>query len=89
MFNVCACHAEEGMNCRLEDVVIFFSGDTRPPPLGFTAQPTLEFLSQDALLPTASTCSLIMRIPICYGDYEDFKSTMILALEGNDGFGGP
>ena len=83
------CHAEEGMNCRLEDVVIFFSGADRPPPLVFTMRPTLEFLNQDAILPTASTCSLIMRISICYGNYEDFKSTMVFALDGNDGFGGP
>ena len=41
-------------------------------------------------LPTASTCSLVLRIPTCYGpqQYADFKEAMLLGLFGNDGFGG-
>ena len=88
--SVCLFDTVEGeVNCRLEDLVISFSGADRPPPLGFRTQPDLEFLDQNAILPTASTCSLVIRLPICHSNYDDFKDAMILALHGNNGFGGP
>ena len=87
---LCLFDTVEGeVNCQLEDLVIFFSGADRPPPLGFPTQPDLEFLDQNAILPTASTCSLVIRLPICHSNYDDFKDAMILALQGNHGFGGP
>ena len=82
-------YIEEEITCKLEDVVIFFSGADRPPPLGFPTQPDLEFLDLGAILPTASTCSLLLRLPVCHSNYDNFKDAMMLAVHGNDGFGGP
>ena len=67
----------------------FFTGADKIPPLGFNKTPSLEFLDGcDKILPTASTCSITMRIPTCYKEYGCFKDAMNLALKGNDGFGG-
>ena len=39
--------------------------------------------------PTASTCSIQLRLPITHGDkYQSFKEDFLLAIVGNDGFGG-
>lgn len=44
------------------DVLIFFTGASRIPPLGFPKSPTLNF-SEENIYPTASTCALILTIP--------------------------
>ena len=74
--------------CTLEDVCVFFSGASSVPPGGWPKKPKIEFIP-DALLPTSSTCSLILRLPTVHKNYEQFKNVLILALRSNDGFGGP
>ncbi len=39
---------EDEIHCQLEDIVVFFSGADRPPPLGFIMKPQLQFLDRDA-----------------------------------------
>ena len=73
------------LQCSMEDVCIFFSGASRPPPLGFSPKPKLKFL-HEAMLPTASTCSLTFFIPV-HASYANFREAMLLGLLGNDGFG--
>lgn len=76
------------LECSLEDILIFFSGTDRVPPLGFHVQPTLAF-NHGARLATASTCDLQLRIPTSHGiSYPNFKEAIILSIKGNDGFGG-
>jgi len=65
----------------------FFSGADRPPPLGFPCTPQLHYLLEDAIFPTSSTCSLILRLPTRHQNYDDFRDAMIRALKENDGFG--
>ena len=49
-------------------VGVFFTGVDKIPPLGFDKMPSLEFLHGcDKMLPTASTCSITMRIPMLQG----------------------
>ena len=82
--------AEDKTGCSIEDVLVFFSGTNRVPPLNFDKQPTITFLhSACAKFATASTCDLQLRLPTGYGeDYEAFKSAMVMAVKDNDGFGG-
>ena len=68
---------------------IFFSGARSIPPAGWPKKPTLEFLHDNTILPTSSTCSLILRLPIVHTSSEMFKNAMVLSIKGNDGFGGP
>lgn len=78
---------DKQVGCSVEDVLVFFSGADCLPPLGFHRSPELHFLEPADLFPTASTCSLILRLPTRYHDYESFKVAMVQALTMNDGFG--
>ena len=83
--------AEDGIDgCTVKDVLIFITGSSHIPPAGFTKKPTVVF-NHDAsrLLATASTCDLVLRLPVNCQDYQSFKSNMVLSIKGNDGFGGP
>ena len=68
--------------------MIFFTGASAVPILGFTGTPTLVFLDIPDKLPTASTCDLHLRIPVAHGeDFTSFKDWMELGIMGNSGFG--
>ena len=70
-----------------EDILIFFTGADREPPLGFPKLPELHFL-HSGMLATASTCDLILRLPIqFYNNYSKFKEIMIESLISSEGFG--
>ena len=79
------------LHCRYQPyVVVFFTGADRIPPLGFPHAPSLHFLDDDAMLPTSSTCSLALRLPIHYTSYDCFKDAMTEGLVSNGGLdGGP
>ena len=78
------------MSCSLEDVPIFLTLADCEPLLGFPETLILHFLGSDALYPTASTCSLMLRLPTHYSMYEAFKNAMIEGLLCNGGLdGGP
>ena len=68
---------------------MFVTGIDRVPPMGFPLKPTISFLPDDGVqtLPTTSTCSLILRLPLSLVNYEDFKSKMTMAVLNTIGFG--
>ena len=71
----------------LEDVLSFFSGASKIPPLGFDSTPSLSF-SDSAIYPTASTCALHLQLPTRYhSDYSLFKEKMTQAFTYHGGFG--
>ena len=74
---------DEEIGCTLQDVLVFFSGANRVPPLGFDKRPSLTFLHNNAKLPTASTCDIRLRIPACYTQYQNFKEAMVLGVKGH------
>ena len=81
--------ADEDIRCSLCEVLVFFSGCDRILPMGFDRHPILSFNRYPSkILPTSSTCDFLLRIPICFDQYENFKEYMVLGLKGNDGFGG-
>ena len=79
----------------LSDILAFFTGADRIPPEGFSTKPPcdpkLKFLhDDDEPLATASTCDLILRLPVKYhNDPEKFEEMMILSFKGYKGFGRP
>ena len=80
-------HPDGDISCSLEDVLVFFSGASTIPPLGFPLKPSLRFLyGEGARLATASTCDLVLRIPTCYGkdQYPEFKEWMELSILSNE-----
>ena len=81
-------YAENSLPVSLEDILIFFTGADRKPPLGFPVIPTLEFLhGEQHTLATASTYSLILRLPTVHKSYASFKQYMELLFGGHGGFG--
>ena len=73
----------------LEDIMIFYSGTDKMPPLGFPHKSKLEF-DDDNIYPTASTCSLTLVLPTkYYMDYDSFKNSMYIGLKYHGGFGAP
>ena len=76
---------EDGQQVTMEDILIFFTGACKEPPLGFGKQPMLLF--EDGELATASTCDLKIRLPLKHETYERFKDFFLLSLKGHDGLG--
>ena len=76
-------------DCTLEEILVFFTGADKIPPLGFEKLPRLLFLEgcPEKILPTASTCAIELRIPTYHSDFDSFKSFMILGIQNHDGFG--
>jgi hypothetical protein len=69
----------------LADVLIFATGASQPPPLGFDSTPALEFTA--GKFPMANTCGVTLYIPLLYGEYEEFKDTMEFAIQNSPSFG--
>ena len=77
---------EETNNLSLEDIVVFFSGSNRVPPLGFDYSPTLSF-DEDSVFPISSTCALSLVLPSGYNEYEVFKEKAHYGCKNHGGFG--
>lgn len=54
--------AEDPHDLTLEEILIFFTGSSRAPPLGFNPTPSIIFNS-DKLYPNAATCALALILP--------------------------
>ncbi|KAL5510403.1 hypothetical protein EMCRGX_G005942, partial [Ephydatia muelleri] len=71
----------EGDNVqKLEDVLQFFSGCSQVPVTGFPTQAVLSF-DKNSSLPSASTCSIELFIPLKFSSLDDFKTHMNEALQ--------
>ena len=71
----------------LADVLAFATGATSIPVLGFEQQGSLKFLHEGGMFPTASTCALVISLPI-HADYDVFKEKMIFGILNAHGFFG-
>lgn len=58
------------------------------PPMGFDREISIHFIDdKDKTLPTASTCSLVLRLPLSLTMYEEFKEKVDFAIMNTFGFG--
>jgi hypothetical protein len=71
----------------LEDILSFATGATNIPLLGFKAEGHMTFLHDGGMFPTASTCSMTLRLPIVT-NYEVFKERMSYGILNAHGFFG-
>lgn len=84
---------EEGP-AKLEKILAFATGATCMPPMGFSPQPTIEFLHSERSLqsavvsrfPVANTCINCLKLPL-HKTYNEFKSSMNFAFANTHGFG--
>lgn len=78
--------SEEEGPTKLEDILTFATGSNVVPPIGFSPQPSLEFLHNEGKYPVANTCINCLRLPI-HKSYEDFKNNMDFGIQNTQGFG--
>ena len=86
ILNVCLFIGGE-LDIGLSDVLAFFSGADQVPPLGFEHTATLSFHRGQEVLPTASTCTLELTLPILHLEYSSFRRFMHTGLREHGGFG--
>ena len=80
----------EANGLALEDLLVFISGASKIPPLGFTVPIRVKFYDDvltERRRPWSSTCSLTLNIPRGYENPEQFKSLMLETLQECQGFG--
>ena len=63
----------------LQDILVFATGASEPPPLGFDSKPCLEFTA--GKYPTANTCRVTLYIPLLYSEYDFFKDAIEFAVQ--------
>ncbi|KAK5848647.1 hypothetical protein PBY51_006242 [Eleginops maclovinus] len=77
---------EEEKKMTLESILTFTTGSNVVPPMGFSPQPSLEFLHGGGKYPIANTCINCLRLPL-HSEYEPFKEAMEFAIQNTYGFG--
>lgn len=77
-----------------EKILIFSTGSSGVPPVGFCPEPSLDFLhvnyqpgAVQARFPTANTCVNCICLPTMHETYSAFKENMDFALCNTHGFG--
>ncbi|CAI5682048.1 unnamed protein product [Oreochromis niloticus] len=77
---------------KLGTILAFATGANTVPPIGFSPQPSIEFLHQEpdaqtmSKLPIANTCINCLKLPL-HTSYKDFQENMDFALGNTHGFG--
>ena len=66
--------------------MVFFSGSSEVPPMGFPHDPAINF-SNTSKYPTSSTCALELTLPTMHEIYKDFKESLDTAFIMHGGFG--
>ena len=72
----------------LSDVLGFWTGAKRIPPLGFPKEMEVAFVKTEGkkLLPAAHTCGMIVRLWEGYSDADIFAADMTKAVRWGGGF---
>ena len=77
-----------GLAPSMKDILVFLTGCDSIPPLGF-GDNSPKIIFTHAVLPTVSTCSLTLRLPLSLPkEFNQFKEKMDFAILGSQGFFG-
>lgn len=80
----------------LPDLLVFATGASQIPSLGFDEGPTLEFMHDPqegnngsfiSPYPIARTCTNLIKLPVMHKKFEDFKRYMLEGILCAKGFG--
>uniref|UniRef100_A0A3B3RGX7 HECT domain-containing protein n=1 Tax=Paramormyrops kingsleyae TaxID=1676925 RepID=A0A3B3RGX7_9TELE len=76
---------------KLGKILAFATGAAIIPPVGFSPQPSIDFLHDQFVssrhrLPMANTCINCLKLPVL-DTYEDFVESMDFAFDNTQGFG--
>ena len=84
---MCSSADDQESTLQLGDVLSFFTGADKLPPLGLPHNASIYFNSENEY-PTASTCALHIVLPTKHwNDYNTFKDKMVYGLKYHGGFG--
>jgi hypothetical protein len=75
----------EEMSLTLEDILVFLTGSSEIPIMGFDPKPAMEF-TENSVFPMASTCSNTLILPLGISDYDRFKYNMGFGIINSPGF---
>jgi len=70
----------------IEEVLVFVTEASRPPPLEFDEPATITFLDDEPFA-MANTCANTIRLPVCNSEYKEFKRKMDFAIKNSPCFG--
>ena len=69
----------------LQEVLIFATGASVPPPMGFDNKPSLEFV--EGVFPKANTCAPVLYLPLGHHEFNQFKEKMDFGILNSPCFG--
>ena len=72
-------------NANLNQVLIFATGASVPPPMGFDNTPSLEFVHGE--FPKANTCAPVLYLPLGHHEFDHFKEKMDFGILNSPCFG--
>lgn len=79
------------LDCSVSSLLKWLTGSSHVPPLGFPKPLTVEFLHGCSpgckCRPTASTCDIVLKLPVHINDVAEMKELMSSALNESYGFG--
>ncbi|KAK3107115.1 hypothetical protein FSP39_007522, partial [Pinctada imbricata] len=71
----------------LEEMLVFWTGAEKPPPLGFDQKLQVTFVSNEKfLLPVAHTCGMYLELWRGFSDPDEFRQKMVQAITLGGGF---
>ena len=79
---------EKELPISLASILVFATGASESPPMGFAERPSIVFQGNEGDLPLASTCSNVLYLPTTHwNDYDAFKYKFVFAITCAVGFG--
>lgn len=76
---------QECFKLTLEGILVFTTGASAVPPMGFDLTPRIIFHSTSPF-PKANTCVPSLSLPLCIKEYECFKYKMAFGILNTAGF---
>lgn len=76
---------QERFKLTLEDILVFTTGASAVPPMGFDLTPKIIFHSTSPM-PKANTCVPSLSLPLGTKEYECFKYRMAFGISNAFGF---
>ncbi|XP_053372916.1 G2/M phase-specific E3 ubiquitin-protein ligase-like [Mercenaria mercenaria] len=79
------CDGKEN-DIALADVLMFWTGTSSVPPMGFDKKLEVDFVTADRKLPVAHTCGMVLELVRALADPDLFKEDMGKAIKWSGGF---
>ncbi|XP_053379941.1 G2/M phase-specific E3 ubiquitin-protein ligase-like [Mercenaria mercenaria] len=79
------CDGKES-DIALADVLMFWTGASSVPPMGFDKKLEVDFVTADRKLPVAHTCGMVLELVCGLADPDLFKEDMVKAIKWSGGF---